>query len=429
MIDNADEKDIELMFAEARRYGLLTAEQEQQIDAAKWQAVRELHALIANEDELSEYLATFCDQCLVNPPQIQRFPNRDLHFVLRRELAALFSDGSHSAQSKEAATKLSALKTPAGRLKYVQALELPASLTVGIAVAILRRAGGQFADTVSDAIGHWQRHWQSPVPSFALEQKTLSQLKQKLRRYTEARDRLVMHNLRLVYSISARYKGRGVGYLDLVQEGTLGLIRAAEKFEYEKGFRFSTYCFNWITQAVRRYVGDAGTLIRFPTHVQEQIGRLYKERYAEQARTGQEADTETLAANAGMDPEKARELLQLRNLTVSLDAPKYDDDDDQSMVDTLVGETYGEASDDAEQESLGKFLGHAISRLETNEREVVSARWGLNNAPPLSRAEIADKLGVSREWVRQLERSALKKLKGQIDVQKTFDDYQQSSNW
>lgn len=428
MIDNTDEKDIELMFAEARRYDLLTAQQEQQIDSAKWQAVRELHALIANEVELSEYLATFCDQCLVNPPQIQRFPNRDLHFVLRRELAALFADGSHSEQSREAAAKLRTLKTPTARLKYIEALDIPASLTVGIAVAILRRAGGQFADTVSDAIGHWQRHWHTPVPSFALEQKTLTQLKQKLRRYTEARDRLVMHNLRLVYSIAARYKGRGVGYLDLVQEGTLGLIRAAEKFEYEKGFRFSTYCFNWITQAVRRYVGDAGTLIRFPTHVQEQIGRLYKERYAEEARTGQDADTATLAANAGMAPEKARELLQLRNLTVSLDAPKYDDDD-QTMVDTLVGETFGEASDNAEQESLGKFLGHAISRLETNEREVVSARWGLNSATPLSRAEIADKLGVSREWVRQLERSALKKLKGQIDVKKTFDDYQQSSNW
>jgi hypothetical protein len=135
MIDNTDEKDIELMFAEARRYDLLTAEQEQQIDAAKWQAVRELYALIANEEELSDYLATFCDQCLVNPPQIQRFPNRDLHFVLRRELAALFTDGSHSAQSREAAQKLGTLKTPSARVKYVEALELPASLTVGIAVA------------------------------------------------------------------------------------------------------------------------------------------------------------------------------------------------------------------------------------------------------------------------------------------------------
>lgn len=428
MIENTDDKDIELMFAEARRYDLLTAEQEQSIDSTKWSAVREIYALIADNDELSQYLAQFCRECLENPPQIQRFPNRDLHFVLRRELAALFTDGSHADQSRNAAKKLAELKSSAARLKHVKALELPASLTIGIAVAILRRAGGQFSDTVADAIGHWQRHWQTPVPSFALDHGLLGALKKQLRTYTEARDRLVMHNLRLVYSIASRYKGRGVGYLDLVQEGTLGLIRAAEKFEYEKGFRFSTYCFNWITQAVRRYVGDAGTLIRFPTHVQEQIGRLYKERYAEQARTGHEADADTIAANAGMAPDKARELLQLRNLTVSLDAPKYDEDD-ETLVDGLVGETFGEASDSAEQASLGNFLDHAIGRLESNEQQVVLARWGLQNGPPLTRAEIADKLGVSREWVRQLERSALKKLKGHVDVQDAFDDYRQSGNW
>jgi RNA polymerase sigma factor (sigma-70 family) len=428
MIENTDEKDIELMFAEARRYDLLTAEQEQSIDSTKWSAVREIYALIAENDELSLYLAQFCRECLVNPPQIQRFPNRDLHFVLRRELAALFTDGPQADQSRNAAKKLAELKSSAARLKHVEALELPASLTIGIAVAILRRAGGQFADTVADAIGHWQRHWQTPVPSFALDHGLLAAIKKQLRTYTEARDRLVMHNLRLVYSIASRYKGRGVGYLDLVQEGTLGLIRAAEKFEYEKGFRFSTYCFNWITQAVRRYVGDAGTLIRFPTHVQEQIGRLYKERYAEQARTGHERDADTIAANAGMDPDKARELMQLRNLTVSLDAPKYDEDD-ETLVDGLVGETFGEASDSAEQASLGNFLDHAIRRLESNEQQVVLARWGLQNGPPLTRAEIADKLGVSREWVRQLERSALKKLKGHIDVQDAFDDYRQSGNW
>ena len=428
MIEHTDEKDIELMFAEARRYDLLTAEQEQSIDSTKWSAVREIYALIADNDELSQYLAQFCRECLENPPQIQRFPNRDLHFVLRRELAALFTDGSHADQSRNAAKKLAELKSSGARLKHVKALELPASLTIGIAVAILRRAGGQFSDTVADAIGHWQRHWQTPVPSFALDHGLLGALKKQLRTYTEARDRLVMHNLRLVYSIASRYKGRGVGYLDLVQEGTLGLIRAAEKFEYEKGFRFSTYCFNWITQAVRRYVGDAGTLIRFPTHVQEQIGRLYKERYAEQARTGHEADADTIAANAGMAPDKARELLQLRNLTVSLDAPKYDEDD-ETLVDGLVGETFGEASDSAEQASLGNFLDHAIGRLESNEQQVVLARWGLQNGPPLTRAEIADKLGVSREWVRQLERSALKKLKGHVDVQDAFDDYRQSGTW
>ena len=108
MIDNTDEKDIELMFAEARRYDLLTAEQEQSIDSTKWSAVREIYALISESDELSQYLAQFCRECLDNPPQIQRFPNRDLHFVLRRELAALFNDGSHADQSRHAAKKLPA---------------------------------------------------------------------------------------------------------------------------------------------------------------------------------------------------------------------------------------------------------------------------------------------------------------------------------
>ena len=218
MIDNTDEKDIELMFAEARRYDLLTAEQEQSIDSTKWSAVREIYALIAENDELSQYLAQFCRECLENPPQIQRFPNRDLHFVLRRELAALFSDGSHADQSRNVAKKLSELKTSAARLKHVESLELPASLTIGIAVAILRRAGGQFADTVADAIGHWQRHWQTPVPSFALDhsavrsQETIAHIHRGSRSpgYAQSSTRL-FNRLPL--------KGRGVGYLDLVQEG------------------------------------------------------------------------------------------------------------------------------------------------------------------------------------------------------------------
>jgi RNA polymerase sigma factor (sigma-70 family) len=237
-----------------------------------------------------------------------------------------------------------------------------------------------------------------------------------------------MHNLRLVYSIAGRYKGRGVSYLDLVQEGTLGLIRAAEKFEFEKGFRFSTYCFNWITQAVRRYVGDVGTLIRLPTHVQEQMGRLYKEKAIEQLRTGVEPDEETLAAKLGMDIEKTRQLLQMRNLGVSLDAPRFDDDEG-TLLDTLSGEPYGGTEDSAEQASLHKFLGGAVDALEPSEQRVVVARWGLHDGPPLSRAEVADSLGVSREWVRQLERSALRKLKAQDSVKAAFADYSEASNY
>ena len=237
-----------------------------------------------------------------------------------------------------------------------------------------------------------------------------------------------MHNLRLVYSIAARSRNRGVSYLDLVQEGTLGLIRAAEKFEFEKGFRFSTYCFNWITQAVRRYVGDVGSLIRFPTHVQEQMSRLYKEKAIEHARTGFEPKDEELAGRLGMDVNRTRELLQLRNMGVSLDAPRFDDGEG-TIVDNIIGDTYGGTEDSAEQISLNKFLGGVIDQLEQAERQVVTARWGLHDGPPMSRTEIADIMGVSREWVRQLERNALKKLRAKTAVQDAFEDYSAVSTY
>lgn len=425
--DQAEDRDLELMFAEARRYPLLTAEQEREIDGRKWAAVTALHTLFASVPELIGYTQFFLEQCQSNPPEIKRFSNREQHFVLRRELAAYFTDGDHAKQAV-AAAKLSQLKTDKARRARIKDLELPASLTVGMAVAMLRRAGGQFPDSVADAIAAWERQWSPPVMGLSLERDTLKALRRELRLYTEARDALVMHNLRLVYSIAGRYKGRGVSYVDLVQEGTLGLIRAAEKFEFEKGFRFSTYCFNWITQAVRRYVGDSGTLIRFPTHIQEQMGRLYKERAIEHARTGLEPDDETLAANLGMDLQKTRQLLQLRNLGVSLDAPRFDDDEG-TLLDTLAGDVFGGAEDSADQASLHRFLGEAVDQLEPSERKVVVARWGLHDGPPLSRSEIADQLGVSREWVRQLERSALRKLKNQTEIREAYDHYNEASSY
>jgi RNA polymerase sigma factor (sigma-70 family) len=206
----------------------------------------------------------------------------------------------------------------------------------------------------------------------------------------------------------------------------LGLIRAAEKFEYEKGYRFSTYCFNWITQAVRRYVGDTGAMIRFPTHVQEQMSRLYREKAEIEAKTGLEPDELSLSESLGMDLDKTRQLLQLRNLAVSLDAPRFDDDEGGSMLDAMPGGPFEHTEDTANNASLNRFLGSAINQLEPPEREVVMSRWGLHDGPPLSRAEIADRMGVSREWVRQLERSALKKLRNQDEVVQVFDDYREA---
>ncbi len=422
-MDSSEEADLELMFAEIRRYPLLTAEQEKEIDSKKWCAVHRLTELIADTPDLRATLSDLLINSLDSPPKVKRFPSREQHFTLRRELAPYFADGNLAEMAREAAAALKKRASKQRHRECVQNLSIPASLTVGIAVFMLRRAGGQFPDAVADAIGHWSRHWAQPAPGLALERDVLSGIRLALREYTEARDALVMHNLRLVHSIAGRNKGRGVGYLDLVQEGTLGLIRAAEKFEFEKGYRFSTYCFNWITQAVRRYVGDTGSLIRLPTHVQDQVNKVYRERAIEQAKTGIEPDAGQLAEKLGMDKQRTKEILEVRNLAISLDAPRFDDDEG-ALVDTLTTDQFGDTTSNAELDSLHRFLGEAVEQLEANEQAVVVARWGLHQGPPLSRSEIADRLGVSREWVRQLERSALKKLRNQDGVQQAFVDYQ-----
>ena len=422
-MDSSEDADLELMFAEIRRYPLLTAEQEQEIDGKKWCAVRRLSEIVADTLDLRTTLAELLLNALDCPPEVKRFPSREQHFTLRRELAPYFSDGNLADLARESVAALTKRGSKKRYREVITSLNIPASLTVGIVVFMLRRAGGQFPDAVADAIGHWSRHWARPAPGLALEREVLSAIRGSLREYTEARDALVMHNLRLVHSIAGRNRGRGVGYLDLVQEGTLGLIRAAEKFEFEKGYRFSTYCFNWITQAVRRYVGDTGSLIRLPTHVQDQVNKVYRERAIEQAKTGIEPDAGQLAKKLGMDKQRAKEILEVRNLAISLDAPRFDDDEG-ALVDTLTTDQFGDTTSNAELDSLHRFLGEAVEQLEANEQAVVVARWGLHQGPPLSRSEIADRLGVSREWVRQLERSALKKLKNQDGIQQAFVDYQ-----
>ncbi len=422
MQDRVDDQDLDLMFSDARRYPLLDAEQERSIDGKKWRAVAALQTLFAEAPALAVYSAQFFREALGNPPEIKRFANREQHFVLRRELVDYLVDGKLAPEAKRCGEKLERLKRASSRIGLLSELQLPASLTVGMAVAMLRRAGGQAPDSVADAIAGWERQWRPPLSGFMLSPEESKTLRRHIRLYTEARDQLVMHNLRLVYSIAARYKGRGIPYPDLIQEGTLGLIRAAEKYEASKGFRFSTYCFNWITQAVRRYVGDVGAMVRFPTHVQEQLGTVLRERAALIAKHGIEPDDDALAEKTGLPASKVTELLQLSNFHISLDTPRFDDEG-ETLVDALEDLNEATTEDSAEQESLNRFLVSALDKLEANERRVLVSRWGLHDGPSLSRAEIADVMGISREWVRQLERTALQKLEKEPAVQAVYADY------
>jgi len=428
-VAETDDKDLERLFAEARKYPLLSAEQEAEIDGRKWAAVHELERLMIQDAAGRLFLLRWSKNCGETPPDVSRFRSRDLHFILRREVTDYLAAGKSARAARAFCDALNAKASTAESLALLRALNLPASLVVGLVATLLRNNGVDAACSVADALQQWQQQWPEDRGANRRVANTHQMaMTAMLEQYNDARDTLTMHNLRLVYSIAGRNRGKGVNFLDMVQEGTLGLIRAAEKFEHSKGFRFSTYCFNWITQSIRRYVGDTAGLVRYPTHVQEQVNKIYRERLETVARTGSEPSEAELAEAAGLSLEKTRGLMQLRNLGISLDAPQYDDDDG-SLLDALPGGPFQHTTQAAEAESLQRCLLTEMNCLEPAEREVVIARWGLHNGPALSRAEIADRMSVSREWVRQLESSALKKLKESNTIQSAYQDYGNVSAW
>jgi len=376
------------------------------------------------------YLNAWARHCMDTPPEIALFENRDLHFVLRRELSDYLPGGAHAGSLADFLEASGPNCTAKSLRPFASALAMPASLVVGMAGVLMRNNGQGVSCSVADALLEWEAQWPAKdrMLGQGLSQARLKEISELLAQYSSARDTLTMHNLRLVFSIAGKHRGKGVAYLDLIQEGTLGLIRAAEKYEYKKGFRFSTYCYNWITQSVRRYLGDTGGMIRYPTHVQEQVGKLYRERLQGISLSGVEPSDTQLAQATGISLAKTRSLLQLRSIGASLDSPQYDDDGD-TLMDSTSGGPFDATSSEADNDSLQRCLLREMQALEPAEKEVVIARWGLHQGPPLSRAEIADKLAVSREWVRQLERSALKKLSHSENIKGAFEDYSAASSF
>lgn len=413
-----DDEHLERLFEQARRYPLLKAEQERELDGRKWQAVaRARHAILASPGG-RRLLGAFVAQWREQPPRIEQFAQREHHFVLKRELQSTGSDSeSLAALQQHLASRRH------GELAHMgEALGWSATLWTGLAATLARALRGDKACQVADAIGAWAAHWRPRQAPLAPEADTRAELHAALSDFDAARDALTLHNLRLVYTIAGRYLGRGVALSDLVQEGSLGLMRAAEKFEARKGYRFSTYGFNWIAQAVRRAVGDSGALIRYPTHVREQVNKLHSTRETLLYRHGRTPSEERVAAAAGLELARARELRQLRNFASPLDAPLHDSGD-ATLADQLPDDRAAGASRGAELRSLQRRVLVEIAQLDDTERRVVLARWGLHDGPPLSRGELADQLAVSREWVRQLEVSALDKLRHNSTLRELFGDF------
>jgi RNA polymerase primary sigma factor len=227
----------------------------------------------------------------------------------------------------------------------------------------------------------------------------------------EARRRLIESNLRLVIAIARRYTSTGVPLIDLIQEGNLGLMRAAEKFDYQRGCHFGTYATWWIRQAVSRAAGEQSRLIHLPEHVATRLRKVRRVAAQLSQENGLDPLPEQIAAACNIDVNEVIDLLGVIEQPVSLDAP-VDDDARYSLADTLEDSTTPAPADTASQHLLGEELHRALALLTQRERAVITLRYGIGDGRSRTLLEVGKELGISRERVRQLEVVALMKLRG-----------------
>ncbi len=239
-------------------------------------------------------------------------------------------------------------------------------------------------------------------------------MRNELRKYVEdgwaAREHLIQANSRLVVSVAKKYMGRGVPFLDLIQEGNIGLIRSAKKFNYHRGYKFSTYATWWIRQAVTRAVADQGRTIRLPVHMAEQINRVFRSQHQLAQGLGRDPSVQEMAESLGLPPEKIEHIFDVARRPLSLEMPTGDEED-ALLGDFIEDDSSPQPDQVVTNTLLSESLGEALNGLRPREVRILQLRYGLLDGQTYTLEEVGRKMGVTRERVRQIEAQAMNRLR------------------
>jgi RNA polymerase primary sigma factor len=281
---------------------------------------------------------------------------------------------------------------------------------------------GQYFDDISDDSVRLHLREIGKIPLLSAEEE-LALAKRVVAGEKKAKDKMAEANMRLVVSIAKRYSGRGLDFLDLIQEGHTGLLRAVEKFDPEKGFKFSTYATWWIRQAITRAIADQARTIRIPVHMVETINKLLRTQRRMTQELNREPTIEELAKELEMEPEKVEYVIKIKQDISSLDAGVGRDGEDEDSVlgDFIEDEDGATPEESAANQLLKEQVQSVLSTLSEREQKIIKMRFGLENGKSHTLEEVGQEFAVTRERIRQIEAKALAKLRKHKDAKKLYE--------